>query len=32
VEDWPLPEFRSKIILLVGIRHKCVVRGHHCHV
>jgi hypothetical protein len=32
VQNGPLPPLRSKIILLVGIGHKSVVRGHHGNV
>jgi hypothetical protein len=29
VEDWPFPEFGGEVILLVGVRNKSVVGGHH---
>jgi hypothetical protein len=32
MEDWPLPELRGQIVLLVWIWDKCVIRGHHSHV
>lgn len=32
VEEWPLPELRSKVILLVWIRDEGIVRCHHSHV
>lgn len=32
VQDRPLPELRSEVILFVGIRHQGVVGRHHGHV
>lgn len=32
VENWPLPELGSQVILLVGIRDQCIIRSHHGHI
>lgn len=32
VQEWPLPELGGEIVLLVWVRDKRVVRGHHGHV
>lgn len=32
IENWPLPELRCKIILLIGIRNKGVIRRGHGNV
>jgi hypothetical protein len=32
VQNWPLPELRGEVILLVRIRDQSVVGGHHRNI
>lgn len=32
VENWPLPEFRRKVILFIRVRDKGIVRCHHGNI
>ena len=32
MEDGPLPETGGEVVLLVGVRDKCVVRCHHSNI